>query len=85
MLSSPIALPLPSGRTTRRHTTISATRYATLGETDEAIAAYRRAVAIKPDFPEAHYNLGNALVALGQDRRGRCRLPPCHCHQTGLC
>ena len=30
------------------------------------MAAYRRAVAIKPDFPEAHYNLGNALVKLAK-------------------
>jgi Flp pilus assembly protein TadD len=33
---------------------------------DEAIAAYRRAVTLKPDFPEAHNNLGIALREKGQ-------------------
>src|SRR5215218_9227965 len=31
-----------------------------LGRLEEAIAAYRRALAIRPDYAEAHYNLGNA-------------------------
>jgi protein O-GlcNAc transferase len=33
---------------------------------DEAIAEYRRAIAIKPDLAEAHYNLGNALKDQGK-------------------
>jgi tetratricopeptide (TPR) repeat protein len=35
---------------------------------DESIAAYRRALALRPRFPEAHFNLGNVLRAL--DRLG---------------
>jgi predicted O-linked N-acetylglucosamine transferase (SPINDLY family) len=31
------------------------------GRLDEAIAGYRRAVALQPDYPEAHNNLGNVL------------------------
>ncbi|AOJ30153.1 tetratricopeptide repeat protein [Burkholderia metallica] len=31
------------------------------GRLDDAIVHYRRAVALRPDFPEAHNNLGNAL------------------------
>lgn len=31
------------------------------GRFEEAIAAYRRAIALKPDFAAAHYNVGNAL------------------------
>ncbi len=32
---------------------------------DEAVACYRRALELKPDFAEAHGNLGSALVELG--------------------
>ena len=35
-----------------------ASRLRTLGRTDEAIAAYRRLLAAKPDLPDAWYNLG---------------------------
>ena len=28
---------------------------------DEAIGAYKQALAIKPDYAEGHYNMGNAL------------------------
>src|SRR5207302_3390684 len=31
-----------------------------------AIAAFRRAIELKPDFEKAHYNLGIALRAQGQ-------------------
>lgn len=37
-----------------------------LGRQEEAAAAYRDAVRIKPDFARARYNLGNALQALGR-------------------
>ena len=30
----------------------------------EALAQYQEALRLKPDFAEAHYNLGNALAAL---------------------
>ena len=33
---------------------------------DEAIAQYRKAVEVKPDFPDAHYNLGIAFIQKGQ-------------------
>src|SRR5208283_5317937 len=32
---------------------------------DEAVACYRRALALKPDFAEAHNNLGSAMVETG--------------------
>jgi tetratricopeptide (TPR) repeat protein len=34
------------------------------GDAEEAAALYRRALALRPDFAEVHYNLGNALGAL---------------------
>ena len=36
------------------------------GQVDEAIAHYREAVRLKPDYPEAYNNLGNALARLGR-------------------
>ena len=36
------------------------------GELDEAVAAYRRALAIKPDYAEAHNNLAVALTDRGE-------------------
>jgi Flp pilus assembly protein TadD len=36
------------------------------GQIDEAIAHYRRALEIRPDFAEAQYNLGIALAQHGQ-------------------
>ena len=33
----------------------------TEGKLDEAVAAYRQAIRVKPDYVEAYYNLGNAL------------------------
>jgi tetratricopeptide (TPR) repeat protein len=37
-----------------------------LGKLDEAIAAYNKAIALKPDYAEAHYNMGNALKDQGK-------------------
>jgi len=34
--------------------------------TEEAIATYRRAVALRPDFPDAEYHLSEALQAIGR-------------------
>ncbi len=36
------------------------------GQVDEAIAHYRKALEIKPDYVEAHNNLGNALAGRGE-------------------
>ena len=36
------------------------------GQVDEAIAHYRKALEIKPDYVEAHYNLGVALAGRGK-------------------
>ena len=47
-------------------TTTSANTLAGRGQFDEAIAHYRKALEIKPDDAEAHYNLGNALAGRGQ-------------------
>ena len=35
------------------------------GKPDEAVACYRRALELKPDFAEAHCNLGGALEEMG--------------------
>ncbi len=37
-----------------------------LNELDKAMAEFRTAIRIKPDYAEAHYNLGVALAAAGQ-------------------
>ncbi len=36
------------------------------GKTDEAAACYQRALELKPDYAEAHNNLGNALIGQGK-------------------
>jgi tetratricopeptide (TPR) repeat protein len=36
------------------------------GSFDDAIACFERAVALKPDYAEAHYNLANVLRAIGR-------------------
>ena len=45
---------------------IRGNRYANLGQLDTAISYYEKALAIKPDYAEAHYNLGFSLHRLGQ-------------------
>ena len=47
-------------------TTTWASPWSACGQTDEAIAHYRKALEIKPDCVEAHNNLGLALVGRGQ-------------------
>ena len=41
-------------------------RSRTRGSLDEAVACYRRALELKPDYAEAHNNLGNALQDQGK-------------------
>ncbi len=36
------------------------------GDVEGSVDQYRRALEIEPDYPEAHFNLGNSLRALGQ-------------------
>ena len=45
---------------------IRGTRYAKLGQLDTAISYYENALSIKPDYVEAHYNLGLSHHRLGQ-------------------
>jgi len=40
--------------------------YRALGRLSDAVACYRRALALEPGFAEAHYNLGNALMDQGK-------------------
>jgi len=40
--------------------------YTGLGREDEAVASYHRALTLKPDYVEAHYNLGVALDKFGR-------------------
>ena len=49
------------------------------GHLDDAIAHYREAVRLRPDFAEAHSNLGVALADQGQGRRRDRAVParPC--------
>ena len=45
------------------------------GKLDEAIAAYREAIRLKPDYAEAHYNLGIALRGQGKLDEADRRIP----------
>ena len=65
--SSITGRPWKSSPTTRRPTTTSACALAGRGQVDEAIAHYRKALEIKPDYAEAHNNLGERL---GRPRAG---------------
>jgi len=45
---------------------IRGTKYANLGQLDTSISCYEKALSIKPDYAEAHYNLGFSHHRLGQ-------------------
>jgi len=45
---------------------IRGNKYANLGQFDTAISFYEKALSIKPDYTEAHYNLGYSHHRLGQ-------------------
>ena len=49
-----------------RRTTTWAIALKDQGKLDEAVACYRRALELKPDYAEAHNNLGNALKDQGK-------------------
>ena len=50
----------------------------TAGEIEKAIDAYNRAIQIKPDFAEAHNNLGNALKEQPEAVAAYQRAPAIH-------
>ena len=52
-----------------------ATASGTRADSVEAIAAYRRAIALRPDYAEAHNNLGNVFREQGRLDEARRRLP----------
>ena len=70
----PTTMPSAASLTSSRPTPTSATLLKELGRLDDAVAAYNNAIRCKPDFAEAHSNLGNALKESGTPRRGRRRL-----------
>ncbi len=43
-----------------------AVRHHQAGRLDEAVASYGRAIALRPDYPEIHNNLGVALRGQGR-------------------
>jgi len=64
------AFALSSGRGSRRMKASNYINYGVSlglnGQTDEAVAVYREALALEPDNATAHSNLGNSLAVLGQ-------------------
>ena len=50
-----------SSRITQKRSTTSVSHTRIRGRLAEAVASYRRALVSKPDYSEAHGNLGNAL------------------------
>ena len=45
---------------------IKGKRCAKLGELETAISFYEKAISIKPEYVDAHYNVGSANHKLGQ-------------------
>ena len=56
-----------------------------LKRSDDALASYDKAIALKPDYAEAYNNRGNALQELKRYRRGVGELRPGALHAAGLC
>ena len=56
-----------------------------LGKLEWAVDCHRRATELKPDFAEAHNNLGFTPKAPGQTRECDCLLPACDPCQPRLC
>ena len=52
------------------------------GKLEEAIEAYNKALAIKPDYADAYNNMGNALQDQGQAGRGDRGLQQSSSHQA---
>ena len=66
MPSWPVEKPSLSYQTRQKPAATWALALHDLGRLADAEASYRQAIALKPDFAEAHYNLGNALKDLGR-------------------
>ena len=45
---------------------IKGKRFANLGELETAISFYEKAISIKPEYVDAHYNVGSANHKLGK-------------------
>ena len=74
----PTVRPSVASRTTQQPGAIWGAHCKAQGNLDEAVAAYREALRLNPDYAMAHYNLGNALRAPGPPGRGdRGVAPPC--------
>ena len=69
---SPPALLLPPGppRPAAQDFFKQGNEAARLNKWDQAIAAYKKALALKPGYVEAHYNLGNAYAAEQETKPG---------------
>ncbi len=52
------------------------------GKLDEAIEAYKKALAIKPDYAEAYNNMGNSLKEQGKAGRSDRGLQKSPSHQA---
>ena len=61
-------------RTTRRPTTTSATALRAQGPARRSGRDLRARLALQPDYPDAHYNLANALLDQGKAARRRSNI-----------
>ena len=52
------------------------------GKLDEAVASYNKALSIKPDYADAHSNLGTALGELGKLDEAVASYKQGSCHQA---
>ena len=74
----------PSSLTLPRPTATLATRSREQGKLVDAVASFQRALAIKPDYADAHSNLGNALHDQGKLDRSSGELSAGAGPQSGL-
>ena len=64
---------------------ILALSWAKKGQTDEAIRQFEETIRLKPDFAEAHYNLGTALGMKGQINQAISEFRGSPPAETGFC
>ena len=71
---------------TRRRTTIWASPARTSGETEQAVAAFERALALHPAYAEAHFNLGTVRLAKAAQHAEAVRaFDAAHRDPAGVC